>query len=147
MHKTLSRQGALLTLAALAAAAGLLATGPALVDPELVMLLRFMAVLKAAMAIGALVLVAWRLRRPAGPALAASGIASVAFMAAGAGLIWSLGHVALGAVLFHAGLFTLLVAAWRDGLPWPRRLMLPQRATTGTATSFLRRNGSVQGGS
>ena len=89
----------------------------------------------------------WRLGWPATGPIAATGIAAVALMAAGTSLIWGLSHVALGAVLFHAGLFALIVAAWREGLPVPARLRFAQRGVTGTATSFLRRNGSVQGGS
>lgn len=81
---------------------------------ELTRLLRFMALTKAAFAVGALLLADWRLRRPATPASAASYVAVCALMAAGPGLIWSVAHVAAGAVLFHAGLALLLVLAWTD---------------------------------
>lgn len=81
---------------------------------ELTRLLRFMALTKAAFAAGALLLAGWRLRHPTTPAVALSYAATGALMAAGPGLIWSVAHVALGAVLFHAGLALLLVLAWTD---------------------------------
>jgi hypothetical protein len=40
--------------------------------------------------------------------------AAAAAMAAGPGMIWSLAHVAIGALLLHAGLLAGLVALWRD---------------------------------
>lgn len=81
---------------------------------ELTCLLRFMALTKAAFAAGALCLADWCLRRPATPALSAAYAAMCALMVAGPGLIWSVAHVALGAVLFHAGLALLLALAWLD---------------------------------
>ena len=79
---------------------------------ELTRLLRFMALTKAAFAVGALCLADWRLRRPVTPALSVAYAAMCALMVAGPGLIWSVAHVALGAVLFHAGLALLLALAW-----------------------------------
>ena len=145
-----------LTLSAvigLAAFAGLFAPHePIQVDAELGLVLRFMAIAKGSMALGAAALVAWRLGSPVRRLTAGAAIGSVALMAAAAGLIWSLAYVAIGAVLFHVGLLALLVLAWRDGrarVPrWVARARTtPQRLLTVTATSFLRRNGSVQGGS
>jgi hypothetical protein len=102
---------------AVAAAAGAasIALAPAYADPDLVLLMRFMAVVKAAMALGALAAIDWRLRRgdvTAGMATVygASGV----MLAASPGLIFSLAHVIAGAMLFHTGLFLFIAAAWRD---------------------------------
>ena len=106
----------LLTLAfavAGAAAFGLM-TGNGTTDPELALLLRFMAVVKAAMAMAAAALVVWRLNGPVRPVAALGYIAAVSSMAAGAGLIWRLEHVAAGAVMVHGGLVALAAVAWMD---------------------------------
>lgn len=100
-----------------AAALGLMAGGAA-VDPELAMLLRFMAVVKAAMAMAAAMLVAWRLGQPVRPAVAVGYIVAVSSMAAGTGLIWQLQHVAMGAVMVHGGLVTLAALGWMDRAGW-----------------------------
>ena len=92
--------------------------------PDLVRLLRGMALLKVALVAGAAWFAGWRLRFPARPPLAALYVASLGIMAAGPGLIWSMAHVVLGAVLLHVSLATLLVLFWRDpGSP----AMLPAR--------------------
>ena len=83
-------------------------------EGTLVMLLRFMAVCKAAGVLGAAALVAWRLGRPLGTPVFAGYLAALAAMAVAPGLIWSLGLIAPGALLFHAGLLTFLVLAARD---------------------------------
>ena len=127
----------------LAAAAALLAPQVVAADPSLGLLLRFLAMLKGAMALAATALLLWRLQRPVSPRLALAGTAATCAMAMAAGLIWRL-QVIPGAVLFHAGLLLFAWMAWADGLV---RRTLPQRVLTPTATSFLRRNGSVQGGS
>lgn len=104
-----------------AAAAGILVgrayapdAGAPGMEQSLVALLRFMAVLKAATALAMLALTHWRLTRPARPGLAFAYGAATALAAAAPGLIWSLSTVALGAVLFHIGLVTFLLLAWRD---------------------------------
>lgn len=81
---------------------------------QLVLLLRFMAVVKGAMALGALALVQWRLRRPASAPLALGYAAALMPMALAPGLIWSLAAIAPGAACFHAGFLLFLVLAWRD---------------------------------
>ena len=87
---------------------------PSQIEPALVNLLRFMASLKAGMAIGAAVLADWRLRE-GGSALVNSGlIASTALMAIAPGLIWGLSHVMAAAALFHAGLLSFLLIAYLD---------------------------------
>lgn len=104
---------------ALAAGAGLLLGRPASTDvsgfeDKLVLLLRFMAVMKALMVAGAVALTHWRLRAPVSERIALGYVAALGLMAAAPGLIWSLGHIAAGAALFHAGLFAFLVIAWRE---------------------------------
>ncbi|MDQ2802819.1 MAG: hypothetical protein M3Y41_09090, partial [Pseudomonadota bacterium] len=74
----------------------------------------FMAVFKAALAAGAVWLVWWRSGYPVTLRLAMSYITACFLMAAGPGLVWSMAHVALGAVLVHAGLALLLAACWFD---------------------------------
>lgn len=96
-----------LTLAARGAA-------PEGIERPLVLLLRFMAVVKAAMALGALALTHWRVRRPISPAIASGYVGAIAAMLVATGVIWSLRHVGFGAVLFHVGLFAFLGLAWKD---------------------------------
>jgi len=91
---------------------GLMGRGAA--DPELALLLRFMALVKGGVALVAAGFVAWRLRAPIAPGMGAIYIAAVAAMAGGAGLIWQLAHVAWGALLVHGGLITLVGVTWLD---------------------------------
>ena len=71
-------RAALIGTALLAAIAGFAFAGAAAPgEPELALLIRFMAVIKAAMALGAVALVAWRLTLPATPRLALAGIAAL----------------------------------------------------------------------
>jgi hypothetical protein len=112
------RAGLIWAVAGLAGAAGLivgLAAGAPGMDAELVPLLRFMAVIKAAMALGAVALAQWRLKRAASGWVVAALAGSSGLMMSAPGLIWGLTHLVLGAVLFHAGLLVFLVAAARDG--------------------------------
>ncbi len=83
-------------------------------DAQLVTLLRFMAALKFAGVVAGAALVLWRAGTPMIPRTAGAYAAALATMALAPGLIWSLAHVALAAGLFHAGLLTFLVLAWRD---------------------------------
>lgn len=83
-------------------------------DPELTLLLRGMAVLKAGLAIGAVCLVAWRLAHPASSRLAAGLIVAAALMAAGPILVWHVAPVVAAALVFHAGLGLLLVLCLLD---------------------------------
>lgn len=109
-----------MALAAAVLGAGTLAltTGAGPHDPELATLLRFMAVVKAAMALGAAALVGWRFGSPVRPATALACIAGTSSMAAGAGLIWQLGHVGAGVLLVHGGLAALAGLAWVDRAGW-----------------------------
>ena len=109
-----------LATAVLGAAATALLSGadPSAADPELLVLLRFMAVVKAAMALGAAVLVAWRLGWPVRIAMVLGYVVATSSMAGGAGLIWQLGHVGVGAVLVHGGLAALIAVGWLDRAAW-----------------------------
>jgi hypothetical protein len=112
-----------------------LMTGGGAADPELALLLRFMAVVKAGMAVGAAAAVAWRMRQPVRFVPAMAYVAAISSMAAGAGLIWQLGHVAAGAVLVHGGLVALAVSAWVDRAGWV------QAASVMSASMRSRRSG------
>ena len=82
--------------------------------PDLTRLLRFMAVVKASLAAGAVGLVWWRSGYPATLRSMLSYAVACLLMAAAPGLIWSMAHVALAAVMFHAGLALLLLVCWTD---------------------------------
>jgi hypothetical protein len=82
---------------------------------ELTRLMRLMALLKVALGVGALALVALRFRFAIAPGVAAAYIAAGAIMAAGPGLIWNMDHIGLGALLLHGGLAALVALAWFDG--------------------------------
>lgn len=104
-----------------AVAAGLLATGAdtasqavAQAGDDLTRLLRAMAVLKAAMAVGAAAAVLWRLGAAVTPAGLAAYAAACGAMAAGPGVIWDMAHVGLGAALLHGGLLATGLLLWRD---------------------------------
>ncbi len=88
-------------------------------EPELTRLLRFMAVVKAILGAGAILLVWWRLAYPATLRTMLAYITAGALMAAAPGLIWSMAHVVSGAVLFHAGLALLLLVCWGDTASTP----------------------------
>ncbi|ABD86193.1 hypothetical protein [Rhodopseudomonas palustris] len=81
---------------------------------ELVMLLRFMAAVKALLALGAAAAVVWRLGHPASAALTLAYTAAAALMATAPALIWHLADVGFGAAMFHAGVVTLLAALYAD---------------------------------
>ena len=83
--------------------------------PDLAHLLRMMALLKLALAVGAACLVDWRLRQPVSARVAAGYLLAAGLVVTAPGLIWGLAHVVLGAALFHAGLALLIVLACTDG--------------------------------
>ena len=93
---------------------GLAPAHPVAAEPALVMLLRFMAILKLGLALGATALTFWRITASIGDRLAIAYIAASALMLAAPGLIWSIAPLAAGALLFHGGLFVFLIAASRD---------------------------------
>ena len=83
--------------------------------PDLVRLLRGMALMKVLFAACAVGAVLWRLSfAPVGAARLASYAAACAAMAAGPGLIWHLDLVRTGAALLHGGLLVSLLLVWRD---------------------------------
>lgn len=127
---------AVLVIALIGGASLGLMTGGGAADPELVLLLRFMAVVKAGMAVGAAALVAWRMRYAIRPAMAMGYVFEVFSMAAGTGLIWQLGHIPVGAMLVHGGLAGLAVLAWLDRAGWN------QAAIAMSASIRSRRSGS-----
>ncbi len=121
LGQRIGRRRAAWGVACVSAAAGFIATSPTASDaaiyaagPDLAMLLRFMALVKAGFALGLVALSAWRLGFPASPRVAAAYLVACALMPAGAGLIWHLAHVITGAALFHAGLITVLALFWLD---------------------------------
>ena len=102
---------------ALAAVVGLVLGDPAprlAADPELALLLRGMAGIKAVLLLGALALLAWRFARPVPTSFAAIYLAGACIMAGATALIWQLTALPLAAVAFHAAEISVLVAAWRD---------------------------------
>ncbi len=103
-------------MAAVCAALWLGDPRPALdADVELARLLRGMAVIKAAiggLAIGALW---WRFGHPTSRRLASAYLPGAWLVAGASALIWQLSAIPAAAIAFHAGEFTLLIAAWRDG--------------------------------
>uniref|UniRef100_Q07TI6 Uncharacterized protein n=1 Tax=Rhodopseudomonas palustris (strain BisA53) TaxID=316055 RepID=Q07TI6_RHOP5 len=112
-------QPALLIVVIAAAATAWLAAGSAQSalldgDAELAMLLRFMAAVKATIALAVLGVTVWRLGHPAPTAVALLYLAAVALMAAAPGVIWQLAYVGIGAGLFHAGLLLFLAALVAD---------------------------------
>jgi hypothetical protein len=116
----LARPGLLLVIAA-ALAAGYLATGGTATaaavahdGAALTRLMRFMAALKGALALGATAAVFWRLGAAVTfPWFTAYALACAA-MAAGPGLIWGMAHVGLGALFLHGGLLASILLLWRD---------------------------------
>ena len=85
---------------------------------DLLVLMRFMAGVKGAMALGAVALLWWRMAAPVERGTAAAYVVAASVMAAGPGLIWDMQHVALGATAVHGGLSALMVVAWVDRAGW-----------------------------
>ena len=83
--------------------------------PTLTLLLRFMALMKAAIVLAAAGLVAWRFGSELPSRLAAGYIAAVGLMALSPGLIWSQSSLTLASAFFHSGLLFGLALAARDG--------------------------------
>ena len=111
---------ALVTVCIVAGAAAAALADPAAgagVEPELVLLLRGMAVLKAGLALAAVALAFWRFGRPVSTRAAAGYVVGVAALVAASVLIWCLSSIAAAAIVFHAAALGLLVLAWRDGGP------------------------------
>ena len=109
----------LLVVVATVGGAGAIALATLVREPNgyeghLALLLRFMAALKALTALGAFALLRWRFRAPITAGTALGYLAAFAPMTVAPGLIWSLAHVTMGALCFHAGLVAMLALALRD---------------------------------
>lgn len=89
-------------------------------DPELAQMLRGMALIKAAMVLAAIGLLAWRFGHPIGRRQATVYLVGAWLAAGGTMLIWQLTHIPAAAVLFHLGEFGFLLTAWRDWQDAPR---------------------------
>lgn len=103
------------TLAGLAGALGLAATGPgSAIAPDLARLLRFMGALKAVFALAAFGVAYWRLGWPAAGWRGAAYVVGPGLAAGGAVLLWTLQPAGPASLAFHAGLFWLVAAALSD---------------------------------
>lgn len=114
-------QGLVLAMVLIAGAAGFLAADGAasakaasLAGEDLTRLLRAMAAIKAAMALGVTAGVVWRLGEPARTPWLAGYVVACAAMAVGPGLIWNMTQLPMGAALLHGGLLVAAVMLWRD---------------------------------
>lgn len=112
------------------AIAGHLSAPDATADADLTLLLRFMALMKAALVLAAAGLVAWRFGSELPSRLAAGYIAAVGLMALSPGLIWSQSSLALASAFFHSGLLFGLVLAARDGFTKSRNEPQANSAST-----------------
>lgn len=115
----------LLTLLAVVAAGLVAAQAPASgIEPDLVRVIRCMALIKGGFAAMALAASWWRLARPVNGWRACAYVTGPALMAGGAVALWSLQGVGAAALGLHLGLFGMLAAgltdpAFFDG--WRRR--------------------------
>ncbi|KAA0121510.1 hypothetical protein CIW48_23205 [Methylobacterium sp. P1-11] len=116
---------AILAVPAVWAAAG--RAPAAALDPDLVRVIRFMAVIKGGFALAALAGCFWRLGRPATAWRSLVYVAGPPLMAVGAAGLWSLQDAALAALALHLGLFAVLAAALTDRDALPDRLRATRR--------------------
>jgi len=89
-------------------------SGYLMADPALARLLRGMALIKAAIALGASSAVYWRLAWPASRTVASLYVIASWVLAGSSVLIWQLSFIAFAALLFHAAALSMLVLAWRE---------------------------------
>ena len=106
--------GLLTALAVLGAGAAAARAPGAAVDPDLVRVIRFMALMKGGFALAAFAGCFWRLARPAGPWRTPIYVAGPPLMAAGAIGLWSLQGLPIAAAGLHLGLLAVLAAALTD---------------------------------
>jgi hypothetical protein len=90
------------------------------VEPELVLLLRAMAVIKAGIALVAVALCLWRLGGPVSTSAAVGYLLGVWSLGGATVLIGFVSFIPAAAVIFHVALFGLLALAWREGRFAPR---------------------------
>ncbi len=81
---------------------------------DLTRLLRAMAAIKAAMAVGVMAAVVWRLSTPAPTPWLVGYTFAGAVMASGPGLIWDMAYLGTGALLLHGGLAACAILLWKD---------------------------------
>jgi hypothetical protein len=83
-------------------------------DPDLLRLLRGMAMIKGVLVIAAVGVLLWRFGHPLSLQQAGAYLVG-AWLAAGASMmIWQLTLIPLAALVFHVGEITMLVTAWLD---------------------------------
>jgi hypothetical protein len=123
-HPSRALLAVLTALAVLGGGAVLMKSPAATLDPDLVRVIRFMAVIKGVFALAALVGSFWRLARPAAPWRTSIYVAGPPLMAVGAIGLWSLHDPGLAALSLHVGLFALLGTALTDPQALPD---LPRR--------------------
>ena len=83
-------------------------------DPDLARLLRGMALIKGVLALATLAIIWWRYSRPLSNGLSTVYLVGVTSMVFAAVTVWQLSHLAFASILFHAGIFMLLGAAYLD---------------------------------
>ncbi len=93
-------------------------------DPELALLLRGMALIKATIALAAVAVLWWRFGAPVSRPVAAIYVVGAGSMAGATVSIWQLSSLLPAAVLFHIGLFALLSTALRADEDGPGRTLL-----------------------
>lgn len=111
-------------VALVAGTIGVVRAPVAAIDPDLVRVIRGMALIKGGLASAALAACLWRLGRPAAGWRRFAYVAGPPLMLGGAVALWSLQSLGLAALGLHLGLFGVLAAgltdpAFFDG--WRRR--------------------------
>ena len=111
-------------VALVAGTIGVVRAPVATIDPDLVRVIRCMALIKGGLALAALAACFWRLGRPAAGWRRFAYVAGPPSMLGGAVALWTLHGVGLAALGLHLGLFGVLAAgltdpAFFDG--WRRR--------------------------
>jgi hypothetical protein len=108
---------AILALGSAGFAVGHFFAPPDPLDPELVRLLRLMALIKLGLVAGATWLIVWRLSWPCSPHFAAKYLIALALMTITPGLIWYVSHLLVAFGLFHSGIVLGVTLALRDTGP------------------------------
>jgi hypothetical protein len=85
------------------------------VEPELVFLMRGMALIKASLALASIALAYWRFGQPVPYRVAVGYSFGVWLLVAATALIWYLSFIPAAAIMFHVGLVALLALPWREG--------------------------------
>jgi hypothetical protein len=127
----------LLTAASILGAGALAARTPGgAVDPDLVRVIRFMALIKGGFALAAFAACFWRLARPAGPWRTPIYVAGPPLITAGAIGLWSLQSLPVAAAGLHLGLLAVLAAALTDPHFLPDLTGLGRGGTAGRPIRF-----------